>query len=76
VCSSDLISIKSEQVKIGGGAKTSINSDLVAIDQIIQLANNQADSPDPASEAKSALPAAEVQAGPPPTLSIPTTFTA
>jgi hypothetical protein len=52
--SQETTDIKSENVKIGGGSKVSIKASLVAIDDIIQLANSQSDNPTGAANATQA----------------------
>lgn len=44
--SAGVLDIKGEHVKVGGGSKVSIDASVVAIDDIVQLANGQASSPD------------------------------
>lgn len=63
--------IKASHVKIGGGTKVSINSAVVAIDDIIQLASSNSAPPVPASDAiaadaaEAATPAEEALPTPP-----------
>jgi muramidase (phage lysozyme) len=51
------LDLKGGHVKAGGGTKVSISADIVAIDDIILLANNQSTPPDPASGSTEADPA-------------------
>lgn len=44
--SDSALDIKGENVKIGGGSKVSINASVVAIDDIIQMANGASDNPE------------------------------
>ncbi len=59
--SQEATDIKSENLKIGGGSKVSIKASLVAIDDIIQLANSQSDNPTGAGNATQANSAVAVE---------------
>lgn len=56
------LDLKGGHVKIGGGTKVSIDASLVAIDDIIQLAEGQAVAPDAAAEAATSVDAEGVEA--------------
>lgn len=60
-------------VKAGGGTKVSINASLVAIDDIIQLANGQSAPPETAGTAATANPAEGTELPEPPAKSTSTT---
>lgn len=49
------LDLKGGHVKAGGGTKVSINAQIVAIDDIVQLANGQALAPDVAGDAGEAI---------------------
>lgn len=60
-------------VKAGGGTKVSINASVVAIDDIVQLANGQAMNPEQAGDAATAEPAEGTELPEPPAKSVSTT---
>jgi hypothetical protein len=71
--SSEGFDIKGENVKIGGGSKVSINASLVALDDIIQLANSQSDVPEESADAQPAETAQASDMPEPVEKSIPST---
>lgn len=70
---SGALDIKGGHVKAGGGSKVSINASIVAIDEIIQLAEDQATAPDSASDSTESTPAEPTELPPPSAKSVSTT---
>jgi hypothetical protein len=58
---SENTNMKGETLKIGGGSKISLNASLVAIDDIVQMANSQSDAPGDAESSIAANPASSVE---------------
>lgn len=56
------LDIKGGHVKVGGGTKVSIDASIVAIDDIVQLANGQATAPEPAGDAGAATAGEDAEA--------------
>ena len=71
--STGALDLKGGHVKLGGGTKVSIDASIVAVDDIILLANGQATAPAGASEATGADPAQAAELPEPAERSVSTT---